>query len=271
MALVRPGSPTLKRLRQDPRGNRWDDENQCMRKPMELIDLPEEIVGLIAQHMVYPVLLVWMATCKTMNRHCWNTWRGQALLLTKLQFGTQTNFEAIFNKWVTRRMWEPPVPGTDWLDAGVHIVHRYLEPRKHQPANDEAWDRTERAIQVMKHATKVYADEYNGALGDPFVNRIAVHKQLMKKLSAVHMDLQVQFLLPRTGLNFKKVLERTIVHQRVHWAHKSVAYSKHPYFLDGVWDHEDDDEPPGTEPEQVDANLDPQLVQAQVAQIFNGA
>ena len=121
---VPPGSPTLKRLKEDPRGTRWDEENQCVRTPMQLTELPEEVVGLVAQHMIYPVLLKWMATCRTMNGHCWNTWRGQALLLTKPEFGTEANYKLVFDKWVTNRMWDKTA---DWLDAGVHIVHRYLQ------------------------------------------------------------------------------------------------------------------------------------------------
>lgn len=256
----------MRRLISDPRGNRWDENNRRVRTPIELTALPEEVVGLIAQHMIYPMLLKWMATCKTMNHHCWNTWRGQALLLTKSHFGTEENYKAVFDKWVTRRMWNPSVPGSDWLDAGVHIVHRYLEARPGQNPLDEWVDRTDRARTVMDYARHVYATEYNDRLDDPRSTRDWTHEQLMKKLSAVHMDLQVLFLLPKTGLTFKKALERRILMCCIRYKEKVVTHGPTNFFLSGP-PHPDDEELDEPEVQQV-AGPDPQVIVAQAQALF---
>ena len=246
---------------------------------MLLSDLPEEIVGIIAENMTYTSLVKWMRVCKTMNACSWSTWRGQALLLQTRKWGTKDNFCAVFDTHVRSNIRRETMK-TDLearaavIEAGVNIVFRYLEPRaEHVGAVTSAADKTtvahdrldvfeerlERARFVMGRAAELADNHYmyfkymDRHCGTTLLESECEYMSTL--LSAVHMHLQATFLLPRCGLTFKECLQRC---KHCYWIPFNEPTRKHTgltLFLGGHRVHKLDDHVPET-PKERAARMD---------------
>lgn len=198
-----PGSPTLKRLKEE---GRWDDKTQAVCKPRGLFQLPDELIGHIAQHMDYAALTKWMMTCRTMHAHCFNTWRGQALLLRTCKWGTPENYRAVFERHVVNK----GLP----IEPGVHIVYSYCSKhRTIHPSDPEYGElntgtkvrdwpsRLERAQVVLHNAKNVYME----------MAATKTSAGVLKVLSAIHMPLQVNVLKhSHVDTDFKQVILKMV-------------------------------------------------------------
>lgn len=262
---------------------------------MLLSDLPEEVVGMIAENMPYASLVKWMRVCKSMNAHSWSTWRGQALLLQTRKWGTKDNFCAVFDTHVQSNIWREtmktdPEARAAVIEAGVNIVLRYLEPRaEHVGAVTSAADRTtvaherldafeerlERARFVMEHASELaynhymrwwHMDQRSGT-----TLRESECKHMTAMLSAVHMHLQVSVLIPRCGLTFKECLQRCNHGYWIPYNEPTRKYTGRTLFLGGMRHPEDDDIPetPEEMAARVAARDDPYAVHQSAMAVFS--
>lgn len=291
MPRVRPGSPTLDRL---VKSGRWDEQNQCARLPLRLLQLPEEIIGLVAAHMNYQVLIKWLMTCKTFNRYCWNTWRGQALLLRTPSFGTNWNFCHVFKQHVGRHFDSYRDCNEDLVEVGLNVIYNYclLRTSTRDVATvraGELVDRMNRVRNVMENAREWYKQqgftdyghwtdrgwyppahpskkeiEYCG-YDHAYTGKYSI--DFMCLLSAMHAPIQVEWLLPKTGLKFKQAIGRTMRGYCVPWTGSYAKWYAGTHFIDGDY-HEADEKPQGDGAvEPVAANNAPE-VQQQIANLF---
>ena len=179
-------------------------------EPLRLMDLDADLLFHVASHCTYPMLLKWMQTCETMKTLGLDTWRGQARLLSTAAFGTNENYARVFNRYVSKRLWDD---GADWLDAGVHIVYCYVTPRGPDPMQTSIAilppryemgpaELINRYRFVMAHALELYRIE-RAKLADA-----DARDKLLRRLSGIHSVFQAAFLLPRTSFPFKKALKR---------------------------------------------------------------
>ena len=169
---------------------------------MKLLSLPHEIIDYMVKRMDYTTLLALMKTCRHFNQHCWNTWRGQALLLGKPSFRTEANYAAAFKQYVVQRLWDK-ASHADVVDAGVNIVYAYLKTRPYDHPGFER-SRMERARVILKNATNVFRDELAG------FDDAERKERLTRLLSAIHMFVQANITLPLTGKTFRQVLNRML-------------------------------------------------------------
>lgn len=266
MPVVPPGSPTLKRLKTE---GRWDETTQSVRAPLGILDLPEDVIGFIVQHMDYAALVRWMMVCRVIHKHCWSTWRGQALLLRTASFGTAENFKAVFANHVTRR----GLP----IEPGINIVYNYCMARTSSQISvlgtlsgitellgtnhaEEAYDRIDRVRVAMLNAKEVYSQMAISGPGGG-IERV---------LSTIYMPVHVEFLRERIGLTFKEVLVRLLNGWCVPWGPKDEYRYRmgQGHFIDGKSHPTKHNSSTSVPTDQVAAAPDPANVQAQAANLF---
>lgn len=170
---------------------------------MEILNLPDEIIGYIIQRMDFATLLSLLQTCRHLSRAGRNTWRGQTLLLGQKVFRTDSNYRAAFKQFVVQKLWDKSSQA-DVVDAGVHLVFAFFRRRLFDHP-DFHRSRMERVRVILNNALNVYRDELTGLAHDA-----EKKERLIKLLSAIHGFLQAEILLPKTGKTFKQVLNRML-------------------------------------------------------------
>ena len=164
-----------------------------------LLDLPTEMVSMIVAHMKWPELINCMASCKTLNTHCWNSWRCQSILLKQPNFATVEKFQTVFERYVF--IWD-----VECIEIGINIVHNYTKLRRKKQEfifASEVKDRAQRVRDVLYNAANFYERERSKI-------ELRRHADLERRLSAIHTPVQAEFLLPNTGLTFRQTLHRII-------------------------------------------------------------
>jgi len=267
------------------------------------------MIGTIAEHMDYAALIKWMITCKKFNSYCWATWRGQALLLRTPTFGTQANFCTVFRRHTQRFFEDTLWAGTCPIDIGLNIVYSYITTRtvprcivlnalagyEYAPLvqSTEPADRLERARDVMRNAMDMYKENFDTygewdaeGFHPPVIStrdyddeeseydqQARYQVGCMRMLSAMCSPVQVEVLLPKTGMKFKTVLARMMKGYCVPWIGAAAKYTPGTNFMDGEW-HESDDRPvvddenQAADPVEAFPANDAPAIQNQMAALF---